>query len=164
MKPEKLTRFPRGARDDQKRHFAKTLIEALDRLGVEPGMEFMVAPAHIQEDLLEPHDEDALGPFVRESDTSRRAALDNYPRSGSQRHRVLAEIARAGDHGRTRDELTELLQLSQSSLHPRVWELKGGDFIDEDEERTRITRAGSEASVLTLSEKGKKAVAEHGAT
>ena len=95
-----------------------------------------------------------LGPFARDSDTSRDAALDNYPRTGTQRHRVL-EALRARPAGLTRDELTTLLHLPDSTVDPRVWELVRGGWVVETA-RKRPTRTGSEARVLELTAKGRE--------
>lgn len=163
MPPERLTRFAAGASVDTRQNFGKALLAALDRLGVQPGQDFIILPAHEQPSLLDQspqeqsHDAPALGPFTRDSATSRQAALDNYPRSGKQRHAVLMEIARAGDLGRTRDELTARLQFPDSSTDARVLELKNAAFIEETEQ-TRTTRAGSQASVLVLTARGRAEV------
>lgn len=160
--PERLTRFAVGASDETKRNFGKSLISALDRLGVEPGTDFIVLPAHEQPTLMEQLDQPQMGAFVKDSETSRKAALDNYPKSGSQRKAVLLEIAKAGDHGRTREELSTRLQLDDNSVRPRVVELMVGDFVRETE-RARPTRTGSDAAVVVLTAKGMTAVREHDA-
>lgn len=94
--------------------------------------------------------ENKLGPFTKKSDTSRRAALKNYPKSGSQRWRVLRAIRDSGEQGMTRDELAHFLQLPDSSVDGRVWELKQGDWAI-DSEQTRTTQSGGEAHALVLS-------------
>jgi hypothetical protein len=100
-----------------------------------------------------------LGPFVRDSETSRQAALANYPRQGSQRHRILARLyQRLLDDrpGATRDELAEGLKLSPNSVRPRVVELRAGGWIiaaadsDVDTDETRRTALGQESEVLVL--------------
>ena len=94
-----------------------------------------------------------FGPYSSGSETSRKAALDNYPRSGTQRWSVLCEISEQGQRGCTRDELAAFLKLPDSSTDARVWELKQGGFIEETT-KTRKTQHGSEASVLVLTAKG----------
>lgn len=89
----------------------------------------------------------ALGPFQRGSETSRQAAFDNYPRSGTQRRRVLDAIRNAGDDGMTRDEVAGTLGLSSNSVRPRVKELLGAALIRESGKR-RLTQTGSMAAVL----------------
>jgi predicted transcriptional regulator len=85
------------------------------------------------------------------------SALANYPRSGSQRWRVLQEIAAKP---RTRDELAADLSLGDSSIDPRVWELRQGGFV-EDSDETRPTRQKSRAAVLRVTAKGLYEVREH---
>lgn len=97
-----------------------------------------------------------LGPF-NEKETSRHAALDNYPRSGSQRHRVLLSIATSSA---TRNELGRRLNLSTDSVRPRVWELMNGGFVEESG-LTRITELKSQAAVLRVTQKGRKQIEEH---
>jgi hypothetical protein len=99
-------------------------------------------------------DDDNLGGFVAGSSTSRKAALDNYPRSGSQRFAVLAAIAGAGEQGMTRDEAAVWLSKPINSVTARITELVQGGFVRQDDRRTRKTRNGSDAAVLVLTEKG----------
>jgi hypothetical protein len=95
---------------------------------------------------------DHIGPWVRrvDSDTSKKAAYDIFPESGSQRLRVLVEIWNAGRKGVTRDELSVRLRLPSNSICPRVWELKHGGWVMEDVRAVRITRAGCEAHPVIL--------------
>ena len=121
---------------------ARDLGEVCDELGIAAGEKFLLATG----DFLDPADA-GMGPFGRTSDTSRQAALENYPRAGSQRERVLTSVLRAGQHGRTRDELEQATGLLMQAVTPRVWELvKGGWLIETD--RTRTTRHGEAAAVL----------------
>jgi hypothetical protein len=101
-----------------------------------------------------PH-ENQLGHFQRHSETSRKAAIDNYPRSGTQRWKVLTAIVGQGGVGFTRDELAAALGLAINSILPRVKELLDGEWIVETE-RERTTRQGSAASVLVATEKGER--------
>jgi hypothetical protein len=101
----------------------------------------------------------AVGPYSRESETSRLAALRVYPKSGSQRWKVLIAIARAGERGMTRDELGEYLRLPDSSVDGRVWELKQGNWIDESDQK-RKTRYGSLAAALVLVPGAEKKIAQ----
>lgn len=107
-----------------------------------------------------------LGPFVRDSETSRQAALANYPKQGSQRDLLLTalfERYRGGRHGATRDELAEETGLSPNTVRPRCVELRAGGWIgaaastDSDDgmaaEETRRTASGQEAEVLVLTAK-----------
>jgi hypothetical protein len=94
-----------------------------------------------------------LGPFSKNSDTSRQAALLNFPKSGSQRERVLCAIRDSGEEGMTRDELARFLQLPDSSVDGRVWELKRGRWICESD-RIRHTQNGAGAHALMLTVRG----------
>lgn len=102
-------------------------------------------------------DSNEMGGFSKDSETSRKAALDNYPRSGSQRHRVLLALASAENKGMTRDELAQKLSLPDSSVDGRCWELIRGEWAVKTGE-TRKTQHGSDADVLTLTQKGWDAV------
>lgn len=89
--------------------------------------------------------------FQRGSTTSRRAALDNWPRRGSQRDRVLKALIRRPS---TDDELTQLTGLLPNSVRPRRIELVEGGFVtelldDEGQPVKRETRTGSKAQVWT---------------
>lgn len=102
-----------------------------------------------------PPGEVALGPFARRSETSRMAAIRNYPRSGTQRMKVLARVAQMGDAGATRDELIVWLGMPPNVCTPRVKELVQGLWLTPKVDGTgkavtRKTRAGSEAEVLVL--------------
>ena len=125
------------------------MLETLDEIGIAPGEDFVVG----HPDVMDPTATD-LAPFARKSEASRDAALQNYPKGGSQRERVLLAVARAGPHGATRDELAQLLDLGDSTVDARVWELKRGGFV-ADTELQRETSQGGKASVLILSEKAR---------
>lgn len=126
----------------------------LDELGVAEGEEFLVGVGNAEGKLDSP-DENALGGFSRGSDTSRKAAIDNYPRSGSQRYRCLVAIARAGATGRTFDELRQELNLY--SADRRLSELKDGGWIEANGDE-RKTQHGSDAVVYVLTAKGEREV------
>jgi hypothetical protein len=70
-----------------------------------------------------------LGKFARKSETSRQGALANYPRSGSQRERVLREVILSGDRGMTREELESATTLGGNTVRPRVRELIDGGWV-----------------------------------
>jgi hypothetical protein len=88
-----------------------------------------------------------LGPFQRHSETSRQAAIDNYPRTGTQRRAVLEAVSEAGHEGRTREELALGLRFPLNSVLPRVVELLDAGLVVETT-RTRLTSTGSRAAVL----------------
>jgi hypothetical protein len=109
-----------------------------------------------------------LGRFARGSATSRKAALRNYPRSGTQRMDVLHRIARAGAGGATRDELVVWLGKPPNVVTPRVKELVEGGWLeskldDGGQAVTRRTRAGSDAEVLVLSARARVELRRRGA-
>lgn len=101
-------------------------------------------------------DAKALGPFARESETSRQAALSVYPRQGSQRRLILEAFAtgKGRMHGFTREELAGWVRLPDNSIRPRVRELIEGGWITQGSKdgkpATRPTRTGRESEVLTL--------------
>lgn len=150
--------------------YHREVAAALEALDVGHGDEFvLINRANFQEqgtldDLRQ------LGPFARESETSRQAALDAYPRQGSQRHRILTVfvsqlVGTDGSRaGYTREELERITNLSGNTIHPRVQELIQGGFIEETD-RTRRTRNGSEAVVLNITAKARTEIErnQHGA-
>lgn len=146
---ERLTRLPRGATEGQRVAFACAFNATLDKLGVEPGQEFTLATANGQTSIYDVAASDAtsLGPFARDSDTSRKAALANYPRSGTQRHRILEYVIGMGDYGATRDGIAMVLGLGPQSVGPRVLELIEGGWLHESAQ-LRPTRNQNEAVVL----------------
>lgn len=95
-----------------------------------------------------------LGPFQRHSETSRKAAIDNYPRSGSQRARILDALI---DRPQTREELEHTTGLSGNAVRPRVVELIDGEWVRELRDHTglveRQTASGSAAVVLCATPK-----------
>lgn len=101
----------------------------------------------------------ALGPFVRDSSTSRRAALDNYPRQGSQRWRIIRVLFGRGPG--TRDWIAHELGLTNQSVTPRVLELVRGGWVRETD-REAETRSGSMATVVELTEKAREYIAKNG--
>lgn len=136
--------------------YYKAVTAALEKAEVGYGEEFVVCPVSALQtsiyDAAKP-DSASLGAFSGKApDTSRKAAIDNYPRSGTQRAKVLDEIVKSGRNGRTRDELTFLCELPPNVATPRVKELVVGGWVEETD-RTRRTRAKSEAAILVASEK-----------
>ncbi len=159
------------------------LRRALDELGVKEGEDFAITHGRNVQQLLDP-DGDLLGPdaeegtdpleptpdanqlghFSRNSETSRKAALDNYPRSGTQRAKILAALVMAeqkGHVGATRDQLSRGLGMPDSSVDARVGELIAGEFARETEQ-TRKTQHGSDATVVVATDKGHEWVQETG--
>lgn len=85
--------------------------------------------------------------------TSFQAAVDNLPRAGTQKARVLEQLAARPGEGATRPELALLLNLSENAVRPRVVELIEVGLIEETEQ-TRRTRSGSQATVLVAKNVG----------
>lgn len=108
------------------------------------------APAPVAAAPLPDYEQNRLGGFTADSETSRQAALDNYPRSGRQRHEILMAVFRSGAHGMTFDEVRE--QNGIYSADRRMSELVDGGWLDRTE-RTRKTTHGSDANVMVCSQK-----------
>lgn len=103
-----------------------------------------------------------LGKFARKSETSRQGALANYPRSGSQRDRVLHRVIDSGEQGLTREELEQVTGLRGNTVRPRVRELIDGGWIraraadDGAVALRRKTAMGNWSEVLVATEKAKQ--------
>jgi hypothetical protein len=98
---------------------------------------------------------DQLGRFARRSAESRKAALANFPRSGTQRYAILVMVTRRGGAGLTRDEVVALNTKGwpPNVVTPRIKELVEGGWLETKRDGggnvvTRDTRAGQEAAVL----------------
>lgn len=125
-----------------------------------PGWTKPVAPPTGEKPPGLPHsDSRRLGHFAGASETSRKAALDNYPRSGTQREQVLLAVAAAGPLGTTSDEISTRMSLNLYSVKPRLIELREGGWVEQNG-RTRRSRAGSQVDVYVATEKGRAAVKE----
>jgi hypothetical protein len=148
-----LRRPAATATEEEVRAYHRRVASALEELGVANGAEFhLSAPAGL--------DARRLGPFARESETSRAAAIRAYPQQGSHRRRILFAIARAPE-GLTRDEIEDRVKLGGNTVRPRVRELIEDGYIEETE-TVRPTRLGSEAAVLALTGFGHSAIGAHG--
>lgn len=88
--------------------------------------------------------------------TSRLAAAQAFPRSGTQRMAVLQAIANAPD-GLTDEEICHKLRLSPKSENPRRYELVNGGWIEGSGKR-RHNLSGSVAMVWVLSVAGEDAL------
>lgn len=146
---EKLRRPWRGASNQELMDYYREVASALDDAGVLAGEEFVIAKVEKNPKIEQPGD-NALGGFQGHSETSRKAALANYPKSGSQRRRILNFLIAQG--GRTREELAERLDLPDSSVRPRIVELVEGDWVEETK-ITRRTKAGQQAAVVIATRK-----------
>lgn len=128
----------------------ESLRAALDRLGVGHREEFLVSPV-ADEDVSV--DGNRLGAFARDPETSRQAALDNYPRSGKQRHQVFVAVAEAGERGAISDEIADALGIRLYSAKPRLIELRRGGWVRKNG-KTRPSETNSQVDVHVLTEKG----------
>lgn len=91
------------------------------------------------------------GPSPKGNATSKLAALRNWPRSGTQRNRIL-EMVLANHAGMTRDEIHAKSGLVWQTVGPRVLELVQGGWLVETPQR-RKTRRGDDSIVLVPSQK-----------
>lgn len=83
-------------------------------------------------------------------DTSKKAAFDIYPRSGSYRHRALLAVARAGARGATYDEVADATGIE--GVWKRLSELKQGGWLTTSGHR-KVGSTGSDADVYVLTPK-----------
>lgn len=90
--------------------------------------------------------DNAVGPSHHTAPpTSPAAAVDNYPRSGTQRRRVFDEIKASGD-GMTDEEVQDALGMGANTQRPRRVELvQQGLVVDSGSKRR--TRSGNDAVV-----------------
>lgn len=98
-------------------------------------------------------DRNQLGGFTADSETSRQAALSNYPKSGNQRHQVLLCVFRQGQNGATFDEVRKLTGIY--SADRRFSELVEGGWLERTD-RTRKTDRGEEAVVAITTQKAEE--------
>lgn len=88
--------------------------------------------------------------------TSRVAAEQAAPRTGTQRRRVLAAIQLRGPV--TREHIAEWTQLPDNSVRPRVRELLAAGLIAVVPHRHGQSRAGKPAELLAVTQKGYEAL------
>lgn len=86
--------------------------------------------------------------------TSDMAARDNLPRAGTQRARVIAELARHLIYGCTDYELSQALGILRTAAGTRRKELAEGGLVEATGER-RETDTGSLADVYRLTDLGR---------
>lgn len=87
--------------------------------------------------------------------TSKKAARDIYPRSGSQRHKALMAVASKGDTGAIADDVSEITGIEWRSITPRLGELKKHGWV-EPRGDTREGRMGAQQEVIVITEKAQK--------
>jgi hypothetical protein len=81
--------------------------------------------------------------------TSKAAATAIKPTSDNLRARVLDYIASCGESGAIREEVEIALEMSGSTVRPRVLELLKAGKIRELDGVTRATESGRQAVILT---------------
>lgn len=125
------------------------LVKAWEAEGIARGAYFDVVP-HTNGDMNRLK-------FDKDSETSRSAAIYNYPRRDSQRKRILEAVITARQYGMTSDEAEEHLGLSHQTCSARMNDLREGGFITcqmvNGEKITRATRSGAEAEVMIATQK-----------
>jgi len=92
---------------------------------------------------------DILPPFVRDSDTSREAAVSIAPDSNRLRALVLGFIAKNGRRGATCSEVEEALSMRHQTASARMRELALADRIVDTGLR-RKTTSGRNAAVWVV--------------
>lgn len=116
--------------------------------------------------LADPSDDgfkDRIGKFGHKSpSTSRKAAVAVYPKSGSQRHRLILLIAQSESRGLTCDEAEKVTGLPHQSASARWNELWHDFEFIEPNGKERPTRAGASALAFVLTAKGAQAMRDHG--
>lgn len=128
--------------------FLGRLIAKMDELGIQPGDEFaLVSRSAVSAPRT---------PGARNTDpgTSKAAALDAMPRTGTQREKLLDAIVRSGEKGLTFEEAGAATGVP--SPWKRLSELHEGRWI-EDSGKTRKGNTGSEQTVWVASRKGQAA-------
>ena len=89
---------------------------------------------------------DKPGGFVGHTATSRKAFLDVYPKTGTQRRRVLDFVQGQGGYGATDEEIQAGLNMSPNTERPRRVELVEGGWL-VDSKQNRLNSAGHECIV-----------------
>lgn len=133
----------------QIREYLRDLHRANEAEGVPPGELFELS-RHDNGDM------DRLK-FAKDSETSRKAALDNYPRREAGRDRCLEALYATNGGGLTGDEVEERTGMSHQTCSARMNELRDGGFITckmiDGVRQTRTTRQGSQAEVMIPTQK-----------
>lgn len=136
---------------------------ALIEMGVDYGDGYVLIPASAFTEKSSIDDlGEQLGPFARDSDTSREAAIRAFPKKKKTAWRIVLAIMATGERGYTRAEVADALSIPDSSADGRISELIGGGFLRESG-RTRPTKHGSQASVVIATTLGCEEARRHGA-
>lgn len=89
--------------------------------------------------------------------TSAEAALKAYPKSGTQRGRVLAFLA---EHGPASDDVIQaVLGMSPNTERPRRRELVQGGWVEDSGETHKLGVTGNQAIAWQVTEEGRKRLA-----
>lgn len=92
--------------------------------------------------------------------TAAEAAQDRFGKRGGHRHRILAAIVSAGDHGATYEEAARAAGIGlQSAPWKRITELEQEYEMIADSGRTRPTSTDSPARVMVATQRGEEFVA-----
>lgn len=86
--------------------------------------------------------------------TELASAIAVYPRSGTQRRKVLDAIHAAGMAGLTDEEISNSLKMLANTERPRRVELEEGGWIMDSGKKRKTEASGSDAVVWVLTEKG----------
>lgn len=101
---------------------------------------------------------DAIGAFHAPDkgapETELGAAVDEYPRTGTARLKVLLAIARMGDVGLTDAEGAQTTGLYLYTYAPRRVELRDAGWIEDSGRRRLVTRSRKPAAAWRLSAAG----------
>lgn len=100
----------------------------------------------LNEDLFAQQPYGGVAPHVKESDTSREAAVDVTPKAPAIRQQVWSLIAARGPIGATDDEIEVHLNMRHETVSARRRELAIQRFV-VDSGRRRNTRRGKAATV-----------------
>lgn len=80
--------------------------------------------------------------------TSKAAAVAIRPSADTLRAQVYEYVALCGENGSTREEIEIALEMSGSTVRPRVVELMAAGRIRDVPETTRATESGRQARIL----------------
>lgn len=126
----------------------RTVMDAIEDLLDSHGADYRVG-----EIALDDPTKNGIGGYRKgDPETSRKAAVDVYPRTGNQRHRVLMAIADAGARGAIAYEIEVATGINYRSLTPRIGELKAGEWV-QGTGRTRVGNMGAQQEILVLTDK-----------
>jgi hypothetical protein len=115
----------------------------------------MVVDGDEPEELVDPR-EGQIGGFRKtDPETSRKAAVMNYPGRKTQRWEIMMAIAQAGSWGMTAEEASRQTGIEYRSATPRIGELKSGDWI-KGKGTTREGSMRAEQEILVLTERAKR--------